>query len=261
MYAMATRPDISFAVIKLSKFGANPSMAHYKALKRVLVCLYTTRQRSLVMGRFKADYTTVGGVTCNDRNPLSVAVDADHGGCKDTAKSTSGGSIKCYGDLVWAMSRRQKKVTSSTAAAELEAMGAVLRRVTNLREAMRDLGCYQETVPIGSDSTAAIAMLKRGAFSSKSRHMLITFHAVLEKIADKEVLIYHLPGDVNTADIFTKPLPRAPFELHTANLLNDLGTHDYTFKLLPLGSTSVVSPTGGNKWHTGQSVADCSWEA
>ena len=79
------------------------------------------------------------------------------------------------------------------------------------------------------------------------------------------MLVYHLPGDVNTADIFTKPLSRAPFELHTANLLNDLGTQvsdqDYTFKLLPSGSTYVVSPAGDNQWHTGQSVADCGWEA
>ena len=68
--------------------------------------------------------------------------------------------------------------------------------------------------------------------------MPITFHAVLEKIANKEVLLYHLPVDVNTAEILTRLLPQAPFELHAANPPNGLGAHKYTFKLLPQSSTA-----------------------
>ena len=45
MYAMlGTRPDIAFAVTKLSQFNSNPSEQHFKAAKHVLRYLKATRQ-------------------------------------------------------------------------------------------------------------------------------------------------------------------------------------------------------------------------
>ena len=38
----ATRPDISFAVSKLSRFVSNPGDDHWKALERVMRCLKRT---------------------------------------------------------------------------------------------------------------------------------------------------------------------------------------------------------------------------
>ena len=107
------RADIAFAVNKLSRFANNPARVHWKALKRVLVYIYTTRQRRLVFGRdqdFDID------------EPICVYMDAGHAGCKDTAKSTSGIVITVFGSTVWTKSKRQGKVANSTGAAELHAM-------------------------------------------------------------------------------------------------------------------------------------------
>ena len=51
MYAMlGTRPDLSFAVTKLSQFGSNPTDYHFKAAKHVLRYLSATQNYRLQFG-------------------------------------------------------------------------------------------------------------------------------------------------------------------------------------------------------------------
>ena len=48
MYAMtSTRPDIAFAIGKLSRYTSNPSMMHWNALRRVLRYLKKTKDYGL----------------------------------------------------------------------------------------------------------------------------------------------------------------------------------------------------------------------
>ena len=55
MYAMhCTRPDISFAVGKLSRFTSNPSVDHWKAIGRVLGYLRKTINLRLFYSKFPA---------------------------------------------------------------------------------------------------------------------------------------------------------------------------------------------------------------
>ena len=77
MYLMScTRPDISYAVSKLSKFTSNPSNNHWKTIIRLLRYLRYTQDLGLHYKKYPA------GVECyNDVNWISDI--------KDT-KSTSG---------------------------------------------------------------------------------------------------------------------------------------------------------------------------
>ncbi|CAM8954290.1 unnamed protein product [Rhodiola kirilowii] len=56
MYAMtSTRPDIAFAVGKLSRYTSNPSMQHWQAIHRVLRYLKGTMNFGLVYSDFPSD--------------------------------------------------------------------------------------------------------------------------------------------------------------------------------------------------------------
>ena len=50
LYTCQTRPDLTFAVNKLTQFGSNPGVAHYEALKRVLCYLNGTAHFRLTFG-------------------------------------------------------------------------------------------------------------------------------------------------------------------------------------------------------------------
>ena len=212
LYMTEIRADIAFAVNKLSRFANNPARVHWKALKRVLVYIYTTRQRRLVFGRdqdFDID------------DPICVYMDADHAGCKDTAKSTSGIVITVFGSTVWTKSKRQGKVANSTGAAELHAMAAAVRKIETFRYVLEEMGFYQKCVPFFSDSRVAIDMVKRGHLSEATKHLRISFHTVLDAVKAGEVSLTHTPGEDNRSDLLTKSLPRETHEKHTASILQD----------------------------------------
>ena len=218
-YAAGIRGDIAFSVSVLARFANNPARVHWKALKRVAIYLKTTRERSLVFGRNKH--------SADPRNPIEVYVDADHGGCMDTHRSTSGTIICVFGDTTTTQAKRQTRVSNSTGAAELFAIAKVTRKITNYRVILEDLGFYQRTVTINTDSRVAIDLIKRGYMSAASKHLMRDFHEVKEAVDSGLVRLQHVPGVDNPSDVLTKALDRKTHEKHTNFILNDKGAVDY----------------------------------
>ena len=103
--AVATRPDIAYAVGALSRFNANPGRAHWNAVKHVFKYLAGTQDMCLCYG------------PSLDGTRLSIYSDADYG--VDTARSTTGYSTFLGGNLVNWRSKRQDVVAKSTTEAEL----------------------------------------------------------------------------------------------------------------------------------------------
>ena len=84
---MGTRPDICFAVSRLSQFISNPREKHWMALKRILRYLKGTIEYGLILGN-----------NSEIQEPLLVFTDCA-GDTADT-KSTSGNAIYYEGGLI-----------------------------------------------------------------------------------------------------------------------------------------------------------------
>ncbi|GJY58606.1 retrovirus-related pol polyprotein from transposon TNT 1-94 [Tanacetum coccineum] len=78
MYLTASRPDIAFATFVCARYQARPTVKHLKEVKRIFRYL----RQSYNMGLW---YPKDSGFK------LIAYSDADHAGCKDDCKSTSGG--------------------------------------------------------------------------------------------------------------------------------------------------------------------------
>ncbi len=94
--AIATRPDIAFAVSVLSRFSKNPGIQHWEALKRLLRYLKGTVDLKLT---YSPDATS--------SELFKTYTDADHGGNPDNGRSTSGFVVKMGTGAVSWMSRLQ----------------------------------------------------------------------------------------------------------------------------------------------------------
>jgi len=72
MYAMhCTRPDIAFAVCRLSRYTSNPSIDHWKAIGRVLGYLKRTINLGLFYSKFPAvleGYSDASWITSTSDN-------------------------------------------------------------------------------------------------------------------------------------------------------------------------------------------------
>ena len=105
--AMCTRPDIAYTVSVLSRFGTNPGVQHWKAVKHLFRYLRGTVD-------LKLTYRPAQPADA----PFVTYSDADHGGNKDNGRST-GGYLVCIGSgaVSWS-SKQQPIVTLSTTEAE-----------------------------------------------------------------------------------------------------------------------------------------------
>ncbi|GKB12567.1 retrovirus-related pol polyprotein from transposon TNT 1-94, partial [Tanacetum coccineum] len=113
MYLTASRPDLTFVVCMCARYQAKPTKKHLHAVKRIFKYLRGTVNRGLWYPK-------------DSFIALTAYADADHAGCQDTRRSTSG-SMQLLGDrLVSWSSKRQKSVAISSTKAEYIAMSGLL---------------------------------------------------------------------------------------------------------------------------------------
>jgi hypothetical protein len=111
MYVMTcTRPDIAFAVGKLSRYTSNPSAQHWQAIQRVLKYLKRTMDYSL-------SYTSYPSV-------LEGYTDASWISNIEDNSSTSGWVFLLGGGAISCSSKKQTCITSSTMESEFVALAA-----------------------------------------------------------------------------------------------------------------------------------------
>ncbi|GJV27707.1 retrovirus-related pol polyprotein from transposon TNT 1-94 [Tanacetum coccineum] len=95
LYLIASRPDLQFAICMCARYQARPTKKHLNAVKRIFRYLKGTVHRGLWYRRFHSF-------------ALTAFADADHAGCQDTRRSTSGSIHFWVLDLLSWSSKRQK---------------------------------------------------------------------------------------------------------------------------------------------------------
>ncbi|GKE09009.1 retrovirus-related pol polyprotein from transposon TNT 1-94 [Tanacetum coccineum] len=85
MYLTASRPDLTFDVCMCASYQAKPTEKHLHAVKKIFKYLKGTVNRGLWYPK-------------DSSIALTAYVDADHAGCQDTRRGTSG-SMQFLGDI------------------------------------------------------------------------------------------------------------------------------------------------------------------
>ncbi len=212
--AIATRPDISYAVSVVCRFTAAPTQAHYTAAKKVLKYLIATKN----FGLYYRAKTGGDQYKCNNRSNSSLVQlhgysDADWAGDRDSRRSTTGHCLLLAGCVVSLAAQRQPIVTLSSTEAEYVALSSAAQQIAWHRALLYDLGQEQKTATfLAEDNQGAMCLAKNPTAHRKTKHIDIKHHYVREKIADGSVKVYYVPTAEMAADIFTKALPRSNFE-------------------------------------------------
>nr|GEV28617.1 hypothetical protein [Tanacetum cinerariifolium] len=106
--------------------------------------------------------------------------DADHAGCQDTRRSTSG-SVQFLGErLISWSSKRQKSAAIS--------------------------------IPMYCDNKSAIALCCNNVQHSRSKHIDIRYHFIKEHVENEVIELYFVNTEYQVADLFTKALGRERIE-------------------------------------------------
>ncbi|GKD18239.1 hypothetical protein Tco_1207397, partial [Tanacetum coccineum] len=150
---------------------------------------------------------------------LTAFADADHAGCQDTRKSTSG-SMQLLGDrLVSWSSKKQKSTAISSTEAEYIALFRCCAQILWMGSQLTDYGLAFNKIPLYCDNKSAIALCCNNIQHSRSKHIDITYHFIKEQVENGVVELYFVGTKYQLADIFTKALIRERLEF----LINKLG--------------------------------------
>ncbi|GJT07016.1 putative ribonuclease H-like domain-containing protein [Tanacetum coccineum] len=145
MYLTASRPDLVFAVCMCARYQAKPTKKHFEAIKRVFRYLKGTINMGLWYPKDNA-------------MSLTAYADADHAGCQDSRRSTSG-SAQFLGDrLVSWSSKKQRSTAISTTEAEYIAMSGCCAQILWMRSQLKDYGFDFNKIPLYCDNKSAIAL-------------------------------------------------------------------------------------------------------
>ncbi|GJU95901.1 retrovirus-related pol polyprotein from transposon TNT 1-94 [Tanacetum coccineum] len=143
---------------------------------------------------------------------LTAFSDADHAGCVDTRKSTSGG-IQFLGDkLVSWMSKKQNCTAMSSAEAEYVALSASCAQVMWMRTQLQDYGFNYNKIPLYCDSQSAIAISCNPVQHSRTKHIHTRYHFIKEQVENGIIELYFVRTEYQLADMFTKALPEDRFQ-------------------------------------------------
>ncbi|GJX41073.1 retrovirus-related pol polyprotein from transposon TNT 1-94 [Tanacetum coccineum] len=158
---------------------------------------------------------------------LTAFVDADHAGCQDTRRSTSG-SIQLLGDRLvsWSPLKGEKHCDIHTEAEYIALSGCCLKSFGG--EHNFDYGFGFNKIPMYCDNKSAIALCCNNVQHSRSKHIDIRFHFIKEHVENGVIELYFVNTEYQLADIFTKALGRERIEF----LINKLGMRIFTLETL-----------------------------
>nr|GEZ99764.1 retrovirus-related Pol polyprotein from transposon TNT 1-94 [Tanacetum cinerariifolium] len=187
LYLTASRPDLQFAICMCARYQARPTEKHLHVVKRIFRYLRGTVHRDLW-------YSKDSSVA------LTAFADADHAGCQDTRRSTSG-SVQFLGErLISWSSKRQKSA------------------------AISNYGIAFNKIPMYCDNKSVIALCCNNVQHSRSKHIDIRYHFIKEQVENGVIELYFVNTEYQLADLFTKALGRDRIDI----LTNKLGMRSFT---------------------------------
>jgi hypothetical protein len=196
--ASAIRPDISFAVSKLSRFTSNPGDDHWRALERVMHYLVGTMEYGIYYSGFPA---VLEGY--NDANWISDL---------NELYATSGYVFTLGGAAVSWRSCKQTILMRSTMEAELTALDTATVEADWLHELLMDLSIVEKPLPaimINCDNQTVIAKVDSSKDNMKSSRYIKRRLKSIRKMRNSGVItVGYVNTEKNLANPFTKGLSR-----------------------------------------------------
>jgi hypothetical protein len=202
--ALATRPDIAFAVATVTRFASSPGPTHWEAVKRIFRYLAGTRNLWLSYGE--------------TRRVLEGYADAD-GSMAEDRRAITGYAFLIDGGAVSWSSKRQEIVSLSTTESEYVAATHGMKEALWLRSLLSEtFGPITTPTTLFSDNQAAIVLTRDHQYHSRTKHIDVRYHFIRWVIEKGSLRLIYCPTDNMIADTLTKALPSVKVKHFAAGL-------------------------------------------
>ena len=124
----------------------------------------------------------------------------------DSRRSTTGYVFIYNGAAISWVSKIQPTVAASTTEAEYVAGAMAAKEAIWLRRLLGALTGTTKAVQMKCDNQGALALMQNAVSSPRTKHIDISHHFIREKVAEKQIIMKHVPTGKMAADALTKPL-------------------------------------------------------
>ncbi|XP_068638413.1 uncharacterized mitochondrial protein AtMg00810-like [Aristolochia californica] len=210
LYLTLSRPDITFAIHKLTQFVAQPRLPHLQAVHHLFHYLKTSPGQGLLF---------------SSTSSLQVRAyyDADWGSCLDSRRSTTGFCIFIGDSLVSWKAKKHTTVSRSSIEAEYRALSSTTSEIIWLQQLLQDFQVKVASLALlYCDNQAAIHIASNPTFHERTKHIEIDCHFVREWVTSGVLKLLPIRSQYQLADMFTKPLPST----HLFSLLSKMAIKD-----------------------------------
>nr|GEV09524.1 integrase, catalytic region, zinc finger, CCHC-type, peptidase aspartic, catalytic [Tanacetum cinerariifolium] len=141
---------------------------------------------------------------------LIAYADADHAGCQDTRRSTSGSAQFLSDKLVCWSSKKQKSTTISSTEAEYIALSGCCSQILWMRSQITDYGFQFNKIPLYCDNKSAIALCCNNVQHSRAKHIDVRYHFIKEQVENGIVIPRGLKPKEETFQVALDALALTP---------------------------------------------------
>ena len=192
--SLLTRPDISYAVLRLTQHVSKPSQNAHRALLQCGRYLLQTKDHTL----------------CFNPGKSTILESSDSSwGTATQSKATSGNVFMLNGAPISWTAKRQSLTAQSTCEAEYIAASTLATTARWILPLFDEL--WQQNhgpISVQMDNQSAILTANSGGLNSRNRHFLIRNAVLKEALKDRMITLVYTPSEQVTADGFTKGLQR-----------------------------------------------------
>ncbi|XP_016207037.1 uncharacterized protein LOC107647480 [Arachis ipaensis] len=199
LYLTNTRPDICFAVEKLSQYLDQPRKNHMSAAIRILKYLKGCPVTGLLFPSHSGN--SVVGFT-----------DSDWASCSDSKKLVSGYCFFYGLALVSWKSKKQATVAKSSTEPEYRALASATCEAQWLFNLFTELKLpLTKSINLYCDNQSALHLAANPIFHERTKHIEVDYHITREKAQMGLTRLLPIKSEEQLADVLTKPLPLGPF--------------------------------------------------
>lgn len=202
MYLMiCTRPDLGFAVGRLSQYCEKPLKSHWKAVKRVYRYVKGTQTMGIQYGS-------------STEPAITGFCDSDWAGCAESRKSTEAFVFMMTGGAISWRSKKQSIVALSSCEAEYISCCSAAKEAIWLSNVLSGMLGTKSPTPITilMDNQGSISLTQNMSVNARNKHIDIRYHFVRDAVSHKSIALSYIPTSDQVADVLTKALLRVLFE-------------------------------------------------
>jgi hypothetical protein len=203
-----TRPDLLYYLSELGRYMESPNDEVLLEVGRLLRYLLGTKDRCLILGG-------------RDEIVLFGMCDASHvqdGDCK----SQLGYAIFMgkHSAPVYCRSLRAATVSLSSTQAEVEGLVELVKEILWFQGFLKSIYIeFKMPTEVLTDNQPTVTLSNEGNHLRRSKHYVVKTSFLKEQVEMGTIVVKHVPGVSNMADLLTKPLNGRILEVHTDAIL------------------------------------------